>query len=777
MTYTNDLNAPNGTKLTAIGFQQLQGTSDDAQVFNNRISRSGTSGGKLFYSPAQDTGSSGTQSVKMDQPKEIRLGLCVYASVTNNLLTAYYIRSEDTFARIFKIVNGGTATLLSQTQTIPDDLGLELRVTKNGSGQPVLEAFRLGVSISTPYTDTTSPILSGRRGIAYLDSNSVSGDPAGDNYEDNSDASAPPPPPPPPPPSEDISFAITEKPNGFPWESKRTPAQVKITGTYTGAPAAIWGRLLDGDFEPVPGFDWAEKITSPSEGTFEFTFDSPPDSARYYAEVDDGSGNYIVTTANHFRVNPIIIIGPAQSQDQYFWSFGKGELLPTPEAAELINVLHSIDPAGRSSRAAEFAPLDGNQGSGAVAAGNRIALKYGKPCTLVELGASGTSIRAWLEDDVINAGLSDWTTYTGYATAMLSPLEGQATEAVSFWGTALISKEATTPGSYALDIETLMAKISADFFDHRLHTGVFPHPRSNDDGGENGSNWRLRNAQYQFAISGNPNFSFAGWILDPIMGSNGNPHQAQDGDLGIPNAGEIGNERYGDYVGDYIAARLNGVPISGPNIIAANWKNDSTKDRIVLKYDADYHVPSGKTTDLPQYYVSADGWAAVGYTGYRTTGEAIDARTVEVVHPTGGNWLSASKVDVDYIRDTPWDSQDGKYGGEAGVAVLVDDLLHGTDDSDGGRGLIASPIMGEGMTVQPASAPPPPPPPPPPLPPTSTITQGQTATFGIPQDLLDGDLSISVGDYTLDGTQEPVAIRWTDANGVTHGINVEITTS
>ena len=745
MAFTQDFNVANGTKLTALGFQQLQGTADEGEVQNNKLARTTTAGGKLFYSPSQDTGGNGVQTVQMDNPRSVNIGICVYATVTNNLLTAYYARAQTgyTSARLWKIVDGGTPSLLRASNSIPDCIGLELRVTKNGNGEPVLEMFRQGVSIGAPFTDTSSPILSGRRGIAFLGAVTVDD---GDNYVDNSGAAAP----------TGTTFTFNERPAGFTWEGKRSASAVNITGTYTGTPSAIQARVVDDTGTPVPGFDWAVVDAAPAGGTFDFTLNGVPIGLEYYAEVRDGTDEATETVnTNYFRVGTVIVI-MGQSQSARLRSLGAGVATPTAEAVGRVNILHAIDTTGRDSREATVSPMSASVGSGTVSAANQIAADSTEPVMMVELSRAGTGIVNWLNDDANSFG---WNIYTGYVTTVLTALANQCTEFMLFWGTDLVSPEELNPGQFATDIETLMSQIATDFFTFRPHLTIMPHPRSADDSAENGSNWRLRNAQYVLATSGDPNYSLSGWILDVIMDADGSPHQ---------DPGAAGNVRFGLNIGRFIAARhLSTAPLYGPQIIQARFK---TTDRtaIVLTYDKDIETPSGNTTNLDQFYVTTDAFATGSNLIYKTTGNITGARTVEIPHPSAGNWVGQT-VHVDYLRDTPYDTTNGRYGGEAGVAVLVDDFIHGTDAFEGGRGMQGAPIMDDGMLVEVANTAPPPP--------TAEITAGQTITFATKADLVAANFRLKSGTYTLDGTQEPPAFRYVNDEGTTSGFNVEITTT
>jgi hypothetical protein len=74
------------------------------------------------------------------------------------------------------------------------------------------------------------------------------------------------------------------------------------------------------------------------------------------------------------------------------------------------------------------------------------------------------------------------------------------------------------------------------------------------------------------------------------------------------------------------------------------------------------------------------------------------------VTKSSGNWLAATSVRVDYLRDVPWDTEGGAYGGETAVQALIDTLLYDTSSFDGGRGMPAAPLMGSGMAVSEAGA-------------------------------------------------------------------------
>lgn len=65
-----------------------------------------------------------------------------------------------------------------------------------------------------------------------------------------------------------------------------TTGTLAVTGTYTGTPTTIEGRIVqDGTSTPLSTFDWQTVVASPSGGTFSFNFSSVPQGGWYNVQV------------------------------------------------------------------------------------------------------------------------------------------------------------------------------------------------------------------------------------------------------------------------------------------------------------------------------------------------------------------------------------------------------------------------------------------------------------------------------------------------------------
>lgn len=750
MAFSDDFTGTSGQGLgERDGWTQLQGTADDAKITNsNQLERTTTGGGKLFYATSDDEAPS--QTVKADFFHGINIGTVVFGSVSGGAFSGYVLRAQANLlsCRLWKIIDDGTPALLVASSATPDCIGLELRVSLNGNGDPVLTVFRQGIQIAT-HTDTSgTKITSGRRGITFPTISSTGGG-ALDNYEDNSGEGG----------GEEIAFTLSERSTAFPLKPGRTH---NWTLTFTGEPASIEARWVDRDGNAISGQNWQEVDDDPTGGSSAFAVNAPSTPGDYRLQVRDGEETATGITSGFIRVGKINVHwGQSQAHRMFNQSDDLNALAPTSGIKCTIvyypgNTGH-LNPAPPTfvDLATGYPSLAG----GVIARANQIwADNGGVPFTLVQNSVGGTGIDNWLDND---PGASMTWGLWDLAEAVADALEGQA-DAVSFdQGTSGLAEYNTYAGKM-----DLLADKYEELYGEELIFIVHPHPRSDD--GPN--TWNMRNVQYGKAISGG-RWRMGAWALDHQLHSEGDPHQK---------AGATGNWRRGTHLGRGDANGLYGLSldISGPAITSVQFTS-AARTAFDITYAANIEQADGTAYSsapiaLPSHLfsVSENSGSTFGYTGFTA---AIVASNRVRLTKSSGSW-PATTTRVDYLRGIPFASDSSNtaeyIGPEADMeADRLSKVLTDTSGFDGGRGMPLAPIMSTGALVEEYED-------------EAEYTTiqgpggGRTGTVTLTKAEL-ATLRVKAG-ATVGANHEPVAIRWFRQAGDTtgspvDGVNVAVT--
>lgn len=584
-------------------------------------------------------------------------------------------QASATTVRVYKIVNGNVTASLLINATVADTLGMELRAVAS-AGSVALTLLRQGTTVGTA-TDSTSPLLTGRRGL--LTNTTAASTAMLDNYQDNYAVAN--------------NLAIVAPAVPF-YEGIRKPGVLPVNVTYANAPTSVQARLVDKTSgNAVTGFDWSTKVASPAGTSAAFTFDAVPVGGPYRVEVRDGAIPATVTAGQVDRYVGAIIVMWGQSQCYKLCTDGAGLVTVNPAAKAFTLLKTNTGLPGQPV----FAAAGTGTSSGIAAGINQWCADGGTaiPIMVVGVNQEGTSITQW----VSNTGLrpsypqdGSWYLWNSdaaksLALTMLNAANNQASVIFHKQGTADVS-----PGDvsgYATSLDQLKAKFDAALPGNNAIFAIEPHSRSNDGDAVDVQN--MRQVQYGKAISGAP-WRLANWQLECQMDLEGSPHQ-------LP--GVTGGIREGTRVGRGWAKMLinAALDIDGPRVVSVDFV-DATRMQIDVTFDRDIKTPAGVTTALPGHYVSLNnGTTYPNLTN--VTAAIVSARTLRLTSTIGAFPLGATRADM--WRGVPFDSNSAKadfVGLEADVDTnFLSKMITDTSGFDGGRGVLARPVMDKGLPV------------------------------------------------------------------------------
>jgi hypothetical protein len=662
MTFSDNFNGTTGQLLSARTGWTL-GVGADCLTVNASgiLTKGGATAGAInvYYRPDD---ASTTPRVKADLLASTCGPVLLASGSDAASFNAYFMRQNTaTGLRVYRINNGVVeGTPIINLSGLTDTLGIELRATVSG-GNPTLQVYRQGVAVGSAFTDSTgNKKTTGRRGIGTNTTSTISV--ALDNYEDN--YSAP------------TAFAITPPAVPF-YEGVLGASSVTVAGTYSGTIASIEARLVDGNGNAVSGFDWSVKVASPAGNSFSFSFASVPTGGPYRVQVRDSAVPGTVTAGAVDRYVGAIALVWGQSQADRLFSLGAGTVTIASESRAFTLRLGDKSQPGTPT----FSPLSSGTGSGIVAAANQWQADTNNiPVLFVDVTYQGSSIDLWISDGQRPGMAGGWNLWSGLATTMLTAV-GRASLMIFMQGTANVGET-----GYAPKMVTLKGMADALLSSPAPLAGVIPHARSNDGL----QTWAMREQQRVQAQSGVP-WVLLCWMLDWVMDADASPHQLN---------GDTGNPRGGTRVGRGLAKALynSALDIGGPQIVACQFTN-GTRNVIEITFDRDIETPSGATSSLAGWFVSADGstWAEIP-TGY--TAAITGARKLQITK-TNGSWSAGARVDL--LRGVPFQSNSGlsDYAGpESSVETdYLSKVLTDATSFDGGRGMSASPVMGSGFAV------------------------------------------------------------------------------
>lgn len=672
MAFTDDFNGPANQALSArTGWTLAFGTDC------YKVNAAGTKLTKTVLGSAldvyfRDDDGATSQSVKGDLGAG-QAGLLVFASGTSSAnFNAYYMRAtSSTNVRLYQYDNGVVSAALLNL-TVTDLIELELRVSLNGSSQPVLQIYSHGSPAGSSYTDTSaSKKTSGRRGVASTATGTITD--WLDNYVDDYSASP---------------FTITERPSGFVFEGRRQSSSISYTVAWSSNITTLEARLEDGAGNAAGGTSWATKIGSPgaapSSGVVTFT--GIPEGGPYYLSVRNSADptNSKKVAGNLFYVGGVILLW-GQSQCSRLGTVNLGGATPT-SGLKATYCLHSTGAPGGSVGFIDVLSNYATIGSAIVGICNQWhADTGGVPLMILHSAAPGTGIDQWISDLTVNG----WGLWTGLGDAYLDACERQASAVVYMQGTNNVGNH----GAYAAWMDTFQSMWLGQLTGQDPLFIVIPHHRTNDGA----QTWNMRNVQYAKAISGG-RWRLGCWLLDWEMDGDTSPHQS---------ATAAGNRRAGPRIGRGLAKNLydTALDIGGPTLIDQMF-TDTNRNVIELTYDRAIETPDSSTTALPGFSVSADGGANFARTGFSV---AIVASNKIRVTKDATSWPMAD-TRVDYLRGVPFTSDSGNtaeyVGAESGInAGYLQKVIVDTGAFDSGRGMPAAPVMGTGAPVREYSEP------------------------------------------------------------------------
>jgi hypothetical protein len=160
-----------------------------------------------------------------------------------------------------------------------------------------------------------------------------------------------------------------------------TTGTITVTGTYTGSvgPTHIEARLVqDGTSTPLTSFDWAEKVTTPSAGTYSFSFTGVPQGGWYNVQVRWSNDTAVNATSGKVGVGALVgIVGQSSA---WLW-FRDRATATSPNA--LVSVCGNIS---------SWAAPDNAEMAGAIGFGNALATTLGVPVGVLDYAYDGSGL-------------------------------------------------------------------------------------------------------------------------------------------------------------------------------------------------------------------------------------------------------------------------------------------------------------------------------------------------------------------------------------------------
>jgi len=682
MPTSDNFTGTSGQLLTARGWELGYGQDCFSVSATGAVSKSVTTLAVNTVWSASNDGAT-TQRIVCDITSN-NVQPIVYASGgSSGAAEGYTLRYAGGQLRLARITAGAVLSASLATYTTANGVGAELRVSLNGSNQPVLEIWQNGSGPFASFTDSgASKLTGGRRGITSVQT-AVSTSSL-DNFVDNSVIPQ--------------NLSVDEAQSGFVWAGKRQSSALSYTVSYTTKPSGnLEARIVNASTGvALSGFDWATKVTNsllaagPSSAAI--TFVAVPIGGPYRVQVRDSAETGTpLNGVNDFYVGTVIWIwGQSQASRMTDVGYRNGSS-PIGTAGSKSSVVR-MAASDKTNDTPSILPVAGTAllGEGITQCANAVmAENSNEPVMYVDCTFQGTSIKIWVDDAVPNGGTRAAWTYL--ATPLKVAARGQADYVMWRHGTADVGAETNIGGTgqtYAYYMDLLQAKFQALLPTMDPLFIVLPHCRSLDITGT--ETRKMREMQATKALSGNK-WLLGSYILDIVMDGATSPHQA---------LGSTGFLREGTKWARTLINKIwnSSLPAKGPTATTVEFASGTSQIKII--HDASIANTGG-------YSVSVDN--GFNYSTPNAPGftAAVTGTNELTLSKTGGSSWSAGTVRLDFARGIPFqtDSSQADYiTGEATDESTVntnwlDPMVRGTDSFDSGRSWHATPIGGTGTPV------------------------------------------------------------------------------
>jgi hypothetical protein len=479
------------------------------------------------------------------------------------------------------------------------------------------------------------------------------------------------------PAANQVNFSVTDI-SGDVFDGYVGTGQPIVGGTYSGTPSDIQVRLIDSSGVEVANAAWASATFA--GGTYTHTFSGVAIGGDYRQQVRNTSTGPVTTASQKIYVGGVCYVF-ARSQAEKLYSDGVAGLAPT--AASLVTLQRCTDHTGQAIVSTRLINGVQGMGEGAVAAANRWqSLTTNKPAKIVCAAYSGVAMSDWAADSTsVGDPASSVAIRTGYLHGVLSLAKYQPGVMIFFLSDAY-------DASYAAELDTVINYIWT--LVPTMVIAIAPQIRISSTTGAQVQD--SRQSHYDYAVDVTNSVSLAGFALDVQLSDDDSPHQA---------TGAAGNQRWGAYIGQWMASFLfdAGLAKVGPAISSAAF-TDGTRNVIEITFDKNIESPDGLTAAREGFWVSGDSGSTFSHTGFTA---AITAATKVRLTKTSGSW-AAAVTRVEMFRGNPYGTSAADasyyYGTEANCeANFYQKTIFDTTSFESGRGMIARPTMGTGVAV------------------------------------------------------------------------------
>jgi hypothetical protein len=222
-----------------------------------------------------------------------------------------------------------------------------------------------------------------------------------------------------------------------------TTGTITVTGTYSGSPGPthIEARLVqDGTSTPLTNFDWTEKVTTPSAGSYSFSFTSVPQGGWYNVQVR--YSNDTGTTATSGAVGVGVLYALTGQSNAYYW-FRSRTTTTDPNA--LVRVYGNVS---------TWAVPTKSTMAGAIAFGNAIATALTLPVGVLDYGDDNADLYGtWLPTSgTLNRAFTDGVGALDDKLEAVIWIQGEAD-----------ARDARSGSGYYTNLGTLFADWRAEF--------------------------------------------------------------------------------------------------------------------------------------------------------------------------------------------------------------------------------------------------------------------------------------------------------------------------
>lgn len=778
MSFSDDFAGPTGQLLSARPGWSF-GFGDDTLAVNASGQLAKTATGTAALSVWYRTDDQATdQRAALAYLQTINVGQFVMGSGNASTFSAYQLRIESArnAVRVYRwnagVREGSVITGLNITGLGNAD-NLELRAQVISPTRTDLYIYQNGSVIAGPVSDTSANVkTAGRRGL--LINTTAAANPAFDGYSDNYAVATTAP-------------SIAEVPfAGYTFEGVRGAPSIVFDGARS-AGAVIERRVRCG---ATVVLDWGTTgVSYPSPTSWRWvntTLPARTDGVDYTLEVRDAAEPATLTTAaNSWAVGAVVPIND-QSIHEIMALGGKPNVPGafTAVTANNVRVMYAVDRTG-TTRAVNGSRLNvpAAYGSGYVAMADQIGRDVAAgdlpniPIMLVDIAKEGQPMTTWISNDTPNGWAWTLQQYADFMfaacgrriTALIRPVVvtsggmsaisawlGYYDQLISIFDAMMTSQPQGSPYPIWVPGCLRTSRTWVGSFDNYLLARAVSREAGN------------RGGRYKKMLSAPLDIEMQGGFQ--LHQADGRP-TSENNDAAGHRAGNIRlGLRYGRGVAALMQAEL-AQPVTldtvGPRIIKRQFTSTG-KTAIRLTFDRDVETPSGATTQLPGHWFGTGNTFASPVHAY---GVQTSARTIEVAHPSGGNWTGVD-LRYDYLRDSPfpaaYQGTDHGWGTELDISQHLDKLMYDTSVFEDGRGFLTQ--AGEadyGYVVEEASAQS-----------YTTILKGGTVTLTKAQA---ATLRVKDGGTREAGVgAEPIGIRWERKSGDLtgrpyDGINVPLT--